>query len=263
MSVSKTKKQITFNVALSEEADFLVDSFIFLISKLEKFLFFEIKEEALVNFSRQIFGGKYFKNRSFWKKIEGNFHFSETLTEEAKLFLAGIFAVAAVLWIGNGDIVLVAHSEQDAEITNARVKESLDIEEAASLKLDAETPDEYSAKSQDEQCAEDKEQKKSSELCGKDDEGELKKIAEEIRKEKERTARAASYSAAQPVIRSARLPADFKVVAGRRVCGKSNDHPGKSNKGKGKHMDMECCLDPDEYPNPNCHYSLEKYGKYL
>ena len=51
--------------------------------------------------------------------------------------------------------------------------------------------------------------------------------------------------------------------AGRRVCDKSNDHPSKSNKGKGKHLDMECCLDPDEYPNPWCYYNPSKYGKYL
>lgn len=50
---------------------------------------------------------------------------------------------------------------------------------------------------------------------------------------------------------------------GRRVCKTKNDHPHKSNKGKGKHLDMECCLDPDEYPNPWCYYDPKKYGKYL
>lgn len=50
---------------------------------------------------------------------------------------------------------------------------------------------------------------------------------------------------------------------GRRVCAKKNDKPSKSDKGKKKHLDRECCLDPDEYPNPWCHYPLEKYGKLL
>lgn len=50
---------------------------------------------------------------------------------------------------------------------------------------------------------------------------------------------------------------------GRKVCNRKNDHPKKSKKGKGRHMDMECCLDPDETPNPNCYYNPEKYGKYL
>lgn len=58
-------------------------------------------------------------------------------------------------------------------------------------------------------------------------------------------------------------PAAYKVVSGRKVCDKSNDKPAKSKKGKGRHLDMECCLDPDEYPNPNCYYDPGKYGKYL
>lgn len=66
----------------------------------------------------------------------------------------------------------------------------------------------------------------------------------------------------QPKI-TAPKPASYKVVNGRMVCEKKNDKPGKSDKGKGKHLDMECCLDPDEYPNPHCYYDTAKYGKYL
>lgn len=66
----------------------------------------------------------------------------------------------------------------------------------------------------------------------------------------------------KPVI-SAPMPVSYDVVGGKLVCAKKNDHPGKSTKDKGKHMDMECCLDPDEYPNPHCTYSASKYGKYL
>jgi hypothetical protein len=62
---------------------------------------------------------------------------------------------------------------------------------------------------------------------------------------------------------AAPMPYIFRVVNGRRVCSHKNDHPQKSNQHKGKHMDMECCLDPDEYPNPNCYYPPDKYGKYL
>jgi hypothetical protein len=54
-----------------------------------------------------------------------------------------------------------------------------------------------------------------------------------------------------------------KDSLGRRVCNKKNDKPGKSKQGKKKHLDMECCLDPDEYPNPHCYYDPKKYGKYL
>lgn len=59
------------------------------------------------------------------------------------------------------------------------------------------------------------------------------------------------------------MPYIYKMKDGRRVCSTKNDKPGKSKKNKKIHMDMECCLDPDETPNPNCYYPEEKYGKYL
>jgi hypothetical protein len=54
-----------------------------------------------------------------------------------------------------------------------------------------------------------------------------------------------------------------KDALGRRVCDKKNDRPSNSNQKKRKHLDMECCLDPDEYPNPHCYYPPDKYRKYL
>lgn len=70
----------------------------------------------------------------------------------------------------------------------------------------------------------------------------------------------------QPVVKKINAPSPYiykKDSAGRKVCNKKNDHPGKSKENKKRHLDMECCLDPDEYPNPNCYYPIEKYGKYL
>jgi len=73
----------------------------------------------------------------------------------------------------------------------------------------------------------------------------------------------------KPVVATPKInapkPATYKTVDGKKVCEKKNDHPTKSkvnNKGK-IHMDMECCLDPDEFPNPWCTYDPKKYGKYL
>ncbi len=50
--------------------------------------------------------------------------------------------------------------------------------------------------------------------------------------------------------------AETRNVGGKMMCAKKNDKPRKSKKNnKGKiHMDMECCLDPDEIPNPWCTY---------
>ena len=67
----------------------------------------------------------------------------------------------------------------------------------------------------------------------------------------------------KPRITAPKPIATTKMVNGMRACAKKNDKPSKSDKSKGKHLDMECCLDPDEYPNPWCYYPRDKYGKYL
>lgn len=118
------------------------------------------------------------------------------------------------------------------------------------------------------QCKEDSAMSQSSEMCGADIKNKVlidaERKEEAARLAAERAAVAKKRAAAAGIAKtSARMPASFAVVGGRRVCEKKNDKPAKSKKGKGKHMDMECCLDPDEYPNPNCYYSPEKYGKYL
>jgi len=48
-----------------------------------------------------------------------------------------------------------------------------------------------------------------------------------------------------------------RVYVAKESCAKKNDHPGKSKKGKGLHMDEDCCMDPDEWPNPRCVYSAK------
>jgi hypothetical protein len=50
---------------------------------------------------------------------------------------------------------------------------------------------------------------------------------------------------------------------GRMVCIHDKDKPKISTQNKPIHKDMECCLDPDEIPNPFCYYPREKYGKLL
>ncbi len=65
-----------------------------------------------------------------------------------------------------------------------------------------------------------------------------------------------TYHPALPKRLSARIPGGAKIVNGKYVCGKKHGYVGKSksnNKGY-LHLDLECCLDPDEYPNPWCTY---------
>lgn len=55
------------------------------------------------------------------------------------------------------------------------------------------------------------------------------------------------------VVQKAIVPARAKYTAGGS-CPNKHDHPSYS-KTKGKHMDEDCCPDPDEWPNPRCAYS--------
>jgi hypothetical protein len=64
-----------------------------------------------------------------------------------------------------------------------------------------------------------------------------------------------TYRPAPPKPR-ARIPVGAKIINGKYTCGKKHGYVGKSKKNnKGYlHLDLECCLDPDEYPNPWCTY---------
>jgi hypothetical protein len=53
---------------------------------------------------------------------------------------------------------------------------------------------------------------------------------------------------------TARRPISAKIVGGKLVCAIKNDKPHKSDNNKPGHLDLECCLDPDERPNPWCTY---------
>ncbi|MDD5489511.1 MAG: hypothetical protein PHP25_02435 [Candidatus Moranbacteria bacterium] len=54
-------------------------------------------------------------------------------------------------------------------------------------------------------------------------------------------------------VQKAASPPKPRYTAGAR-CPRKNDKPSYS-KTKGKHMDEDCCPDPDEWPNPRCAYS--------
>lgn len=47
---------------------------------------------------------------------------------------------------------------------------------------------------------------------------------------------------------------EVKMVNGKGTCIKKNDKGHKSKKFSKSHIDQQCCLDPDEIPNPRCLY---------
>lgn len=58
-----------------------------------------------------------------------------------------------------------------------------------------------------------------------------------------------------PFAQAPGISAKTREENGRRVCEHKNDKGNKSKQdGKKVHIDRECCLDPDEIPNPRCYY---------
>lgn len=95
------------------------------------------------------------------------------------------------------------------------------------------------------QCESDYSKSQNSQMCGADVKNKILE-AEERRIEQERMAAARAAAA---------RAASLKAASVKVSCAEKNDgHPGKS-KTKGKHMDEDCCPDPDEWPKPGCIYS--------
>lgn len=58
-----------------------------------------------------------------------------------------------------------------------------------------------------------------------------------------------------PFAQAPEISAETRKVNGRKVCEHKKDKGNHSKQdGKDVHIDRECCLDPDEIPNPRCYY---------
>lgn len=204
--------------------------------------------------------------------------FSPQRTPLRNLFLLVVFNLSLWGWLNREDILLIYQpliktiKEVSFPIALGKMEEGviLGTEDAVKIsELQGNSEPKFLGEDKnlnlsltEERCQKNQLEKKSSELCGKDPQDEEldKELAhldylEKLKKIK---------SVSRPKKINAPGPHVFeKDSSGRKVCNKSNDKPGKSDKGKGKHMDMECCLDPDEYPNPHCYYPPGKYGKFL
>ncbi|MFA5777196.1 MAG: hypothetical protein WC906_02050 [Parcubacteria group bacterium] len=186
-------------------------------------------------------------------KFINNFKVRDSFSEELKVFSVVVFIIVSAIWLGDRSAIPIARSD-DSGITNAQTKETIETKETAKevvdveknesneKKADMKAANEYKLKTPGELCEEDKDQKRSSDLCGKDDEEKVKEIAQA--KEREDRSRLVNLKP--------------KVV--KLSCPESNyGHPSKSDT-KGKHMDEDCCPDPDEWPKPGCVYDAKGYS---
>jgi hypothetical protein len=57
----------------------------------------------------------------------------------------------------------------------------------------------------------------------------------------------------------ARIKSLYRPSTQKSVCIEEHIHPSKSDK-QGKHIDEDCCPDPDEWPNLRCKYKSSDFG---
>jgi hypothetical protein len=99
-------------------------------------------------------------------------------------------------------------------------------------------------------CEKDRKEGRCSELCA-DIEQYIKMTKDMSDEEKRAWQKVAKELASKKSKRAANLATNPARIS----CKESNDgHPSYSDT-KGKHMDEDCCPDPDEWPEPGCIYS--------
>ena len=96
--------------------------------------------------------------------------------------------------------------------------------------------------SQDERCQKDKNDERCTELCVKNEKEIIAKMKAEEREAWSR------YLSSHPKL----APRSAEHIS----CPKDTKGAKKSDT-KGKHMDEDCCPDPDEWPKPGCRYSAK------
>jgi hypothetical protein len=160
-----------------------------------------------------------------------------------RVIILALVVGAIYLWFPSS--FFVVHSEEFQ-------KNSPDKNVSEILNSDIET-DLY-LKTKLQYCEEDKKNKRDSKLCGqsiqldKQEELDYEKLVRpiEVKPEFQPKAQKAVPVAHKTIIR--------KPIIQKISCAEKNDHPGYSDT-KGKHMDEDCCPDPDEWPKPGCVYS--------
>jgi len=238
--LSQCKIKIRKNLIFSSMLDFrdtkkpkeffyiLKNRFRYFLQRTEKIFLREMKEQDI---------------HDLWEYL-GSFKIERNYKEEGKIFLYAVSIFFLATLIVSGNLIFTDHFRIYYKMSNAQAKEdsNLEIGENSGLNTSVETVNKYKMKSSEEICGESKNQKQSSGLCGKDDEEELQKVAKEEKIEQIRRA----------------IVSRPRVV---RISCREKDlgDPSRSDT-KGKHMDEDCCPDPDEWPKPGCIYDAHGYS---
>lgn len=182
---------------------------------------------------------RFFKNGNLWKYIP------------ARVFaLAMSCGAVAIFMIDAGIMSEVVYGSEAKYQAYSAVSESIKGD-VIIKKVGKNIEDKNLAVIVSKQCANDYKNSQNSEMCGVN-------IKNKVLEKAERDEELARLAAARA--EAARKAAASRVSVGRVSCPEKNDgHPSKSST-KGKHMDEDCCPDPDEWPKPGCVYSPHGYS---
>lgn len=134
----------------------------FFLRRTEKFFLKELKEE---NFDRAVL------------EIVEKLKIKKIAEEESRPIVVSITSIIFLVWAIHNLFVAPVAQSKEGDIFNEQVKERINllIPEGSEInKIHAKTLNEYKLKSSEKKCEEGKGQKYSSNLCGKDDEEEIK-----------------------------------------------------------------------------------------
>ena len=173
-------------------------------------------------------------------KIKNNF----SLYVNLRILFLSLTAAAIYIWSPPSSFFIVHSEEFQENDTNKNISGALDSDVQIN----------YPLKTKDQYCEEDKNNKRDSRLCGqsiqleKQDELVYEKLIQpnKARLQIEKQLQKNAATALGTIVR--------KQAVLRISCTEKNDHPSYSDS-KGKHMDEDCCPDPDEWPKPGCAYS--------
>ena len=164
-----------------------------------------------------------------------------------KITIALILNMTVLHLVLNNTLVAATISKIENEKTaiNNLIQNEIDID---ALSIDEKTIQTNFLTTSKEQCNQSQANKQSSELCGKDqiDEGSAAILKTMEQKEKARIAR---------------LAVTRKIV--RKISCREDIKGADYSDTKGKHIDEDCCPDPDEWPKPGCVYSAAGYALML
>jgi hypothetical protein len=187
--------------------------------------------------------------RDLEKKLES--YAQEPFSKITTLALANVLVF---VWMaGNGIFVNLLPEHVNIYVTSALGAENEETSFSPGLKIQDNKILEPKADPENNsfsevKCEKDKEENRCSDLCA--DIERYIKVTKDMSEEEKR-----DWEKAAEKVRKGKILRGPAVSTGRISCREANNgHPRKSST-KGKHMDEDCCPDPDEWPKSGCVYN--------